>query len=127
MKNKHTFTMKLERFDIEDNSWSHDMKENIQGLLKTIPVDDLEIDVPKVIYNGLVHFVGNLECEFIWQFGDYWSVAYCYQIYILNDSLFCVSLTNNPLDICLVYMITQKNKVLFVSNQIHFVESLRNM
>ena len=75
MKNKHTFTMKLERFDIEDNSWSHDMKENIQGLLKTIPVDDLEIDVPKVIYNGLVHFVGNVECEFIWQFGDYWSVV----------------------------------------------------
>ena len=58
--------MKLERFDIEDNSWSHDMKENIQGLLKTIPVDDLEIDVPKVIYNGLVDFVGKLECEFIW-------------------------------------------------------------
>ena len=40
------------------------MKENVQGLLKTIPVDDLAIDVPKVIYNGLVHF-----------FGDYWSVV----------------------------------------------------
>lgn len=65
MKKKHTFTMKLERFDIEDNSWSHDIKENIQGLLKTIPVDDLEIDVPKVIYDGLVHFVWSLECGFI--------------------------------------------------------------
>lgn len=35
------------------------MRENIQGLLETIPLDDVEIDVPKVIYDGLAHFVGN--------------------------------------------------------------------
>ena len=51
--------MKLKRFDIEDNSWSHDIKEHIEGLLKMIPTDDLEIDVAKVIYDGLVHFVWN--------------------------------------------------------------------
>lgn len=67
--------MKQERFEIEDNSWSHDMRENIQGLLETIPLDDVEIDVPKVIYDGLAHFVGNYGDGLIYQFGEYWNVV----------------------------------------------------
>ena len=59
-KTKHTSNMKAlktNRFDVEENSWNFDIMENITSLLEMIPVDDREIDVPKILYDGLLRFV----------------------------------------------------------------------
>ena len=59
-KTKHTSNMKAlktNRFDVEENSWNFDIMENITSLLEMIPVDDRNIDVPKILYDGLLRFV----------------------------------------------------------------------
>ena len=49
--------LKTNRFDVEENSWNFDIMESITSLLEMIPVDDREVDVPKIIYDGLLHSV----------------------------------------------------------------------
>lgn len=49
--------LKTNRFDVEENSWNFDIMENITSLLEMIPVDDKEINVPKILYDGLLSFV----------------------------------------------------------------------
>lgn len=59
-KTKHTSNMKAlktNRFDVEENSWNFDIMENITSLLEMIPVEDRDIDVPKILYDGLLRFV----------------------------------------------------------------------
>lgn len=46
-----------ERFDIEENSWGYDIAETMRRLLETVPVDDLEMDVPDIIFKTLNHSV----------------------------------------------------------------------
>lgn len=49
--------LKTNRFDVEENSWNFDVMENITGLLEMIPEDDREVDVPKILHDGLLRFV----------------------------------------------------------------------
>ena len=59
-KTKHTSNMKAlktNRFDVEENSWNFDIMENITSLLEMIPVEDRDIDVPQILYDGLLRFV----------------------------------------------------------------------
>lgn len=49
--------LKTNRFDVEENSWNFDIMENITSLLEMIPVEDRDIDVPKILYDGLLRFV----------------------------------------------------------------------
>ena len=49
--------LKTNRFDVEENSWNFDIMENITSLLELIPVEDRDIDVPKILYDGLLRFV----------------------------------------------------------------------
>ena len=51
--------LKTERFDIDENSWGYDICETITRILEEVPVDDLEIDVPDILFKTLTKSVRN--------------------------------------------------------------------
>ena len=51
--------LKTERFDIEENSWGYDICETITRILEEVPVDDLEMDVPSILFKTLTNSVSS--------------------------------------------------------------------
>ena len=45
--------LKTERFDIDENSWGYDIYETITRILEEVPVDDVEMDVPSILFKVL--------------------------------------------------------------------------
>ena len=45
--------LKTQRFEVDESSWSYDISSSIASLLEMIPEDDVNVDVPNLLYNAL--------------------------------------------------------------------------
>ena len=45
--------IKTHRFEVDESSWSYDISSSIVSLLEMIPEDDVNVDVPNLLYKVL--------------------------------------------------------------------------
>ena len=45
--------LKTQRFEVDESSWSYDISSSIASLLEMIPEDDVNVDVPNLLYKVL--------------------------------------------------------------------------
>ena len=45
--------LKTQRFEVDESSWNYDISSSIASLLEMIPEDDVNVDVPNLLFNVL--------------------------------------------------------------------------